>query len=68
MYKIPDRITDMLALCGLYWVACEVWRGLEMFLHGASQESIVDGVVAVIGCALIVVALRVWSIFEHEGM
>lgn len=67
MYKIPDRITDALALCGMVWIVCEAWRGLEVWLYGASQESAVDGAFAIIFSVAVIFVLRLWSVFEHEG-
>lgn len=68
MYKIPDKITDFLALFGLMWIVQEAWRELEIWLYGTSQKSSVDAVVAFFICLFCIVALRVWSANEHEEL
>lgn len=66
-YKLPDKITDILALFGLFWIISTCWINVELWLYGTTQTSVVDTVFAVAVSAATVVCLRAASIIAHEG-
>lgn len=65
-YNVFDRITDMLATVGTLYLIGEIWREVELWLYGTSQESAVDMVVAILVTTFIVMILRILSLKERE--
>lgn len=66
-YTWVDLLTDALAMIGLVWIVATAWEGIEVYLYGYSQVSIVDSVFAAVFCVLAVVILRATSMIMHGG-
>jgi len=61
MKKLVNSITYFLVFIGIFSLLSTAWKDLEIAIHGFSQESTVDTIIAVLVSIVITVLLDIWK-------